>query len=325
METPKLTTISLFTGGMGFDLGFEQQGFEIRAAVDTDPMSHATLKANDCRFPMIERDVCTTTADEILDTAGLKIGEPTVVTGAPPCEPFTTAGSRNGFKDGRANSVYAFIELVNEIQPEYFAFEEVPGFLRAAKRHMPFYERAKLPDHEIHPDSRLGSAFDEVMEAFRETGYNLSIDLENAKSSLLNSADYGAPQKRIRFVLIGSLRRPAVELPPPTHGSPESIEVRAGKTKPWVTLRQALWHLDGKNDERFEFPSKWGQYFDKVPAGGCWRDLPERLHKEVLGGAYDDGSDPRTAGLKGGKDGFHASALLGQTSTHASRSSHEQS
>ena len=304
MKIPNPTLISLFTGGMGFDLGFEQQGFEIKAALDTDPMSHATLLANNRPVPMITRDVCTVTANEILEAAGLARGESTVVTGAPPCEPFTTAGSRNGFRDHRAGAVYKFIELVNEIQPDYFAFEEVPGFLRAAKRHMSFYERAKMREHEIHPDSRLGSAFDEVMVAFQATGYHLSIDIENPKSSLLNSADYGAPQKRIRFVLIGSRRGPAIKLPVPTHSSADSTEVLQGDTQPWVTLRQALRHLDYEDDEHLGFPPKWGQYFDNVPPGGCWRDLPENLHKVVLGGAYDDGTDPRTAGLKGGRTGF---------------------
>ena len=52
------------------------------------------------------------------------------------------------------------------------------------------------------------------------------------------------------------------------------------------------------------FPKKWGQYLHKVKPGGCWRDLPEHLHSVVLGGAYDDGSNAETAGLKGGRTGF---------------------
>ena len=52
------------------------------------------------------------------------------------------------------------------------------------------------------------------------------------------------------------------------------------------------------------FRRNGGKYLYLVPPGGCWRDLPEHLHKTVLGGAYDDGSDPLTAGLKGGRTGF---------------------
>ena len=304
ITTEKPTVISLFTGGMGFDLGFEDQGFEIRSAVDRDPAVQATLLANRRNIPVITKDINSISAKEILDASKLEIGEPTVVTGAPPCEPFTTAGSRNGFNDLRANAVYRYIELINEIQPEYFAFEEVPGFTRAAKRHMSFYKRIKMPTDEIHPDFRLGSAFEDVMEIFHATGYHLSIDLKNPKASILNAADFGTPQTRRRFVLIGSRRGPHVELPQPTHRAPGSDGVARGLSMPWLTLRDALSDLKDPSDEHLEFPVGWGKYLPLVPPGGCWRDLPEHLHKTVLGGAYDDRSDALTAGKKGGRTGF---------------------
>jgi DNA (cytosine-5)-methyltransferase 1 len=42
----------------------------------------------------------------------------------------------------------------------------------------------------------------------------------------------------------------------------------------------------------------------KIPPGGCWRDLPLKLQKKVLGGAYDNLDDPKTCGKKGGRTGF---------------------
>ena len=204
----KPTVISLFTGGMGLDLGFEKQGFELRAALDNDPAVEATIRANGRFLPVITRNVSEVTTAEILESAGLRVGEATVVTGAPPCEPFSTAGARNGFRDHRASAVYSFIRVVKESRPEYFAFEEVPGFLRAAKRHISFYVRSRMRDDEMDPDVKLGSAFDEVMEEFQAIGYRLSFDPENPKASLLNSAEYGVPQKRIRFVLIGAREGP---------------------------------------------------------------------------------------------------------------------
>ena len=300
----KPTAVSLFTGGMGLDLGFEEHGFEVKVALDNDAAVKATIRANDHTFPVVTRKVSDVTVPYLLEKAGLQAGEATVVTGAPPCEPFSTAGARNGFSDHRANAVHSFIEIVREVRPEYFAFEEVPGFLRAAKRHISFYERARMRDDEIDDDVRLGSAFDEVMEDFQSVGYSLSFDPERPKASLLNSADYGAPQKRIRFVLIGVRQGSAVALPEPTHGAPDSNEVQEGSREPWFTLRDALAGLDTDGDEHLEFPEKWGQYLEKVPQGGCWRDLPEHLHPVVLGGAYDDGTDPMTAGMKGGRTGF---------------------
>ena len=298
------TVVSLFSGGMGLDLGFEEHGFEVKVTLDSDAAVEATIRANGRTFPVVTRNVSEVSASHLLRKAGLLAGEATVVTGAPPCEPFSTAGARNGFRDHRADAVHSFIELVREISPEYFVFEEVPGFLRAAKRHISFYERARMKDDEIEDDVRLGSAFDEVMQDFESLGYHLSFDPERPKSSLLNSADYGAPQKRVRFVLIGARHGPAIRLPRPTHAAPESKEVRGDNLKRWVTLRDALAGLEAAGDEHFDFPEKWGQYLDRVPQGGCWRDLPEALHRIVLGGAYDDGKDPLTAGMKGGRTGF---------------------
>ena len=302
MTTP--TVVSLFTGGMGLDLGFEEQGFEVKVALDSDAAVEATIRANGRDFPVVTRNVSDVTASYLLKKAGLKVGEATVVTGAPPCEPFSTAGARIGFRDHRADAVHSFIELVRNIRPEYFAFEEVPGFLRAAKRHISFYERTRMKDDEIEDDVRLGSAFDEVMQDFESLGYYLSFDPDRPKSSLLNSADYGAPQKRVRFVLIGARQAPAIALPRPTHAAPDSKDVQTGAKERWVTLRDALAGLDTEGDEYLDFPEKWGQYLYRVPEGGCWRDLPDDLHRIVLGGAYDDGKNPMTTGMKGGRTGF---------------------
>ena len=300
----KPTVISLFTGGMGLDLGFEEHGFEINVALDNDAAAEAAIRANGRSFPVINSNVSNVTTSDLLESAGLTIGGTTVVTGAPPCEPFSTAGARNGFNDHRAGAVHSFIRIVKESRPEYFVFEEVPGFLRAAKRHISFYLRSRMRDYELHPDVRLGSAFDEVMEEFQDIGYQLTFDPDNPKASLLNSADYGVPQKRVRFVLIGTREGPPINLPEPTHANPDSEEVLTGVKMPWFTLKDALKGLHFDGDGYVSFPEKWGQYLDLVPEGGCWRDLPEHLHPVVLGGAHDDGTDPMTAGKKGGRTGY---------------------
>ncbi len=300
----KLTIVSLFTGAMGLDLGFEKCGFEVRVAIDNDTSVKATIQANGRAIPVVSRGLSDISSSAILELADLEVGEATVVTGAPPCEPFTTAGARNGFRDHRANAIHDFIRVVKEVRPQYFVFEEVPGFFRAAKKHISFYERAKLKDHEIEPDARLGSAFEEVMQDFQSLGYRLSFDPDDPKASLVNSADYGSPQKRVRFVLIGASNGPSITLPPATHAKPDSKAVSTGERLPWATLREALSGLDPDLDECVSFPEKWGKYLHMVPPGGCWRDLPVELHPFVLGGAHDDGTDPNTAGMKGGRTGF---------------------
>ena len=280
------TVVSLFTGAMGLDIGFERERFEVAVCVEKDKWAAATIRANRPEVPVIQKDITKVATAEILERAGLG-APPIVVTGGPPCEPFSTAGKRRGLQDIRAAGLDEFIRVIIEAKPDYFVFEEVPGFLRAAKRHISFYERVRKREQDLDPDERLGSAFEEVMGKFGDTGYVLSIDEGNPKASILNAADFGDPQKRLRFILVGCRVGPPVGLPAPTR-------VR------WKNLRMGLRGLEDPNPEYLDFPQRWGRFLPLVPPGGCWRDLPEDLQREALGGAYDaDGS-----GLKGGRTVF---------------------
>ena len=294
------SVVSLFTGGMGLDLGFEYAGFEIKVCVEKDPWAVETIKANRPLIPVIPRDIHDVSTAEILQKAGLRVGEAFVLTGASPCEPFSTAGRRMSVQDNRAKTVDEFIRVINDARPHLFIFEQVPGFIRAAKRHISFYERVKKRPEELHPDERLGSAFEEIMARFRDTGYALSYNDSKPQTSILNAADYGSPQKRKRFILIGAREGQPVALPEKTHGAPDSPEVARGVLEPWVTLRCAVAGLNDPQPEYLKFPNSWGKYLASIPPGGYWKDLPEELQKEALGGAYDDTGSK----LKGGRTGF---------------------
>ena len=187
---------------MGLDLGFDRQGFDIKVAVENDHWAVQTIKANECRlrnFPEmgeIEDDIHNVTADNILEKAGLQKGEATVLIGAPPCEPHSTAGKRNGGGDSRADTIFEFIRIINETRPLLFCMEEVKGFLSSSKKHLDFYDRVSMSPNTVDPDGKPGSFFSEVMEEFKRTGYSLSFDEDNPKKCVLNAADYGAPQKK---------------------------------------------------------------------------------------------------------------------------------
>ena len=301
----ELTAISLFTGAMGLDLGFEQEGFEIKVAVEKDEAAFKTIKANRPNIQVIQQDIKNVPTEDILLMAGLSVGEATVVIGAPPCEPFSTAGRRNGFSDDRSDAVHEFIRVIREARPRFFVMEEVAGFVHSSKKHISFYERAKKKEEDLGEEEKLGSAFQEIMEDFQGLGYALSYNPDSPKSSILNAADYGAYQKRKRFILIGSRNGAAVNLPSPGYASQESAEVKQGTKKAWLTLADAIG--DGFEDpipERRQFSKVWAHFLKDVPAGGCWRDLPLEMHKEALGGAYDDPDNVQTKGLKGGRTGF---------------------
>jgi DNA (cytosine-5)-methyltransferase 1 len=294
------TIISLFTGAMGLDLGFELEGFETKVIVESNRAAVDTIKANRPHIPVIMRDgrlgkrpatLEEVPTEELLLATGQGMGETTVVLGAPPCEPYSTAGRRNGKEDHRADGIMEFIRVIKEARPQYFVLEEVDSFLSAAIRHIPFYDRIRKRKNELAPEEQLGSFFSEVMAAFIDTGYNLSYDPDYPKSSVLNAADFGVAQNRKRFILVGSCQDPAVTLP----------SLNNGQRK---TLGEILDVVNDQAPEFKEFPQCWGQYLSLVPPGGCWRDLPEDVRRIVPGGAYDDPDNPRTRGKKGGRTGF---------------------
>ena len=268
-----LTAISLFTGAMGLDLGFEKKGFEIRAAVDNHPAVFDTIRANRPLIPIINEDIRQVSAHAILKKAGLQKAEPTVVIGGPPCQPFSTAGRRLSLCDERGALVFEFIRIVRQIKPMFFVFENVPGLRSATLKHISFYERAEKKPHEIQEESRLGKAFALLLKKFRRTGYRLTVEI-------LNAADYGAPQKRRRLFIMGSRDGQLLDI----------RETKRGCT----TLRDALKGLDDAEPEFLPFPP-WGAYLKYVPPGGDWRDLPPKIQKEAMGRAFFS---------QGGRTGF---------------------
>ena len=269
--------------------------------VEGDPIAVDTIKANRRDIQVIMRPgkngkdrparIEEVPTEDLLNHAGLGVGEATVLIGAPPCEPYTTVGSRNGKADHRADGIKQFIRVINEAQPQFFVLEEVASFLSAAIRHISFYDRMSMTLDDLAPEERLGSFFKEVMAAFGETGYKLSFNPDNPKASIFNAADYGVAQNRKRFILIGAREGSTVHLPKPDQA-------------PGKTLGQVLDEVNDQDPEHLEFPRLWGKYLRQVPPGGCWRDLPADIQRTVMGGAYDDGSNPHKAGKKGGRTGF---------------------
>lgn len=135
------TVVSLFTGAMGLDLGFEMEGFDIRVALDNNKDVVATIKKNRPNIPIIGENIFNVRTSEILEKARLEIGEATVVTGGPPCQPFSTAGRRKSVEEKKGQLVYQFLRIVKESQPKFFVFENVAGLVSAARKHISFYAR----------------------------------------------------------------------------------------------------------------------------------------------------------------------------------------
>lgn len=278
----ELPIVSLFSGALGLDLGLERAGFKVRVAVEPDSHAAGTIRLNRPDIPIIEEKLENLTTEYILDAAGLRSGEPALVTGGPSCQSFSTAGRRGSLGDTRGTMFQEFLRVIREAQPRFFVMENVRGVLSAAVRHRPLKERGP-GNPPLEPDEELGSAFNTILRELQGTEYHTVFDLVNA-------ADFGVPQSRERVLFIGSRDGELIAAPRPTH----SKEPEEGKER-WLTLLEGLDRFEDPEPVCVGLTPHSRKYLEMVPEGGNWRDLPPELQPAALGKAHESW---------GGRSGF---------------------
>lgn len=271
-------SISLFSGAMGLDIGLMQAGIDIQIGQDLDDSCVMTMAANG--HPSIAGDIRSISSSMILNKINMKPGEPFLICGGPPCQPFSTAGKRLGINDPRGSLFKDFVRMIDEIRPRFFVMENVKGLMSST---------LKDEDGE-HPDTKV---LDIVLEEFSRLNYKTVY-------GLLDAVNYGVPQFRERLVLIGSRDGENIFLPAPTH-----FRMHQNPAYRWVTLGDAIRDLENANAECASFSESRLHFLRMVPEGGNWRDLPEDVVQEAMGGAFVSG---------GGKVGFYRRLSYSQPS-----------
>ncbi|MBF9195527.1 DNA cytosine methyltransferase [Microvirga terrestris] len=191
--------IDLFAGAGGLSLGFEQAGFDVRAAVEIDPVHCAVHKFNFPNCTVISQSVADgLTGRDIRDRAGLGDAEIDCVFGGAPCQGFSLIGQRV-LDDPRNRLVLEFVRLVAELDPKYFVFENVKGLTVGTHRKF----------------------LDELVSALDDVGYSVRIPWQ-----VLDAAEYGVPQHRERLFLLGARKGlPLPEYPMPTTHAADDLDV----------------------------------------------------------------------------------------------------
>lgn len=161
----KPKSIELCAGGGGQALGLEQAGFDHVALIDNERDACSTLRLNRSKWNVIETDLKSFDARPY---KGIDI-----VTGGVPCQPFSIGGKQLGDQDERDLFPQA-IRIVTECSPRAFLFENVRG----------------LADRKFDEYRNL------IIQQFEELGYY-------CEWRVINSVDFGVPQKRLRFILVG--------------------------------------------------------------------------------------------------------------------------
>ncbi|GAN65017.1 DNA cytosine methyltransferase [Acetobacter orientalis] len=276
-----IKALSFFSGAMGLDLGLENAGIPIRMACEIDKLCRQTIIKNRPDIGLIG-NIWEYTAKEIREFSGLSPTEDIdVIVGGPPCQTFSTAGTRRGFHDSRGNALLKYIDLILELKPKFAVIENVRGLLSAPMVHTPHAKRGS--NWQPTPEEQSGGALMHILKTLQSAGYGVSFNLYNA-------ANFGVPQSRERVVLICS--RDGKKLPylTPTHSQKGDF----GLPK-WRTFAEAVKDLDPKNCDHAKFPESRVNFYKLLKPGQYWKHLPKELHRAALGNSLDSG---------GGKTGF---------------------
>ena len=149
--------ISLFSGAMGLDTGLRQAGLNVVVGQDFEPACVETMKMNG--HNVLGGDIRDIQPEQLLEMTGLKVGEPFLICGGPPCQPFSTAGKRMGINDPRGSLFMEFIRMIDYIKPRFFIMENVKGIMSSPLKHVPIVER-----DENDPEQKLGTVLDVIPE-----------------------------------------------------------------------------------------------------------------------------------------------------------------
>lgn len=248
-------SIELFAGGGGLAIGLEKSGFKHVLLNEFNSQACSTLRMNRPGWNVLEGDICNIGFTQWRDKVDF-------ISGGFPCQAFSYAGKQGGFDDTRGTLFFQLARAVKEIRPKVFMGENVKGLMR-------------------HDNGRTLTV---IKRAIKELGYTL------VEPRVLKAINYMVPQKRERLILI-AIRNDYAD------------KVRYEWPQPYrriMTLRDAfftgeLYSTDVPESLYQKYPPKKRHVMEMVPMGGYWRDLPEKIQKEYLGGSYF---------LEGGKTGM---------------------
>jgi len=203
--------ISTFSGCGGSSLGYRMAGYRVLLANEFIPAARESYAANS-KAILDPRDIREVKGSELLEKAGLKVGELDILDGSPPCASFSTAGKRQKgwgtvkkYSDSSQRTddlFFQYSRLIREMKPKVFVAENVSGLVKGSAK----------------------GYFKEILKELKDCGYKVSCRVLDAKW-------LGVPQSRQRTIFIGV--REDLKLNP-VHPSPLSYQYSISDACPWI-------------------------------------------------------------------------------------------
>jgi DNA (cytosine-5)-methyltransferase 1 len=239
-----LRCLSLFSGCGGLDLGIQSAGFEIVAGVDNEPLCAESHSQNFGDIPFHVASISTFAQNVAREEIEIP-GPIDLLVGGPPCPPYSKSRFYRSDKPRALadavgwETMNGYIDVLRLVGPRAFLLENVAGLA-----------------YKVHRE-----ALDYVLDEAGALGYR-------CEWRILNAADYGVPQIRERFILVGT-RTGEFEFPEPTYAkrpSPGPTTPRA----PWRTAGMAIGDLDSHENADDAGHFAGGQFHDllcEIPPG----------------------------------------------------------
>ena len=243
--TVKYTFIDLFSGAGGLSQGLIKAGLTPELCIDDNKDSCKTLIKNHPNVKVVNNKIQNFNFSKFRNKVD-------VLCGGAPCQSFSYAGLRKGLLDQNGSALLEFIKTIFVIRPKLFLIENVKGLSN--------HNKGKTLEYIISLLSK-----DQI--------YNIEFEL-------INMADYGVPQKRVRLFIIGSLK--SVNFPN-FFPLPKYYKNQV--------LRDVL--IDVPVSEGAQYSSLKQKLFKKIPQGGCWVNLSVEEQKSYLGKIFFSGGGRR--------------------------------
>lgn len=262
LKEKKFTVVDIYAGIGGFYSGFlETKRFDLSLSIDFDDYCEEFHRINYPGLPFIKEDLTKIEVDFFVKN---NIKDVDVLIGGPPCQGFSTIGSRvssdvkkRGEFDPRNNLIGHYIRVLKILRPKYFVMENVKGLLTY----------------------RGGVFFKKILKEFESLGYEINY-------KVLNAADYGVPQIRNRVFVYGN-RLGIKNDPGPSPKYGPNLQ------RPYKTVMEAIGDLAGKE---FELPNHIPlnhqptniKRYKLIPEGGRMPEdkLPKELYRKNFGNTF---------------------------------------
>jgi DNA (cytosine-5)-methyltransferase 1 len=171
----KPVAIDLFCGAGGLSEGLRKAGFNVIGAVELDPLACRTYKLNHNPMKLWEMDIKHLSGTVIMRALKLRRGELDLLAACPPCQGFSTMRTKNGSRknrDMRNDLIFDVLRLIRSMRPKCVMLENVPGLAE-------------------------NNRFAVFCKGLESQGYRI-------RSKILNTVDFGVPQRRRRLVVLAS-------------------------------------------------------------------------------------------------------------------------